>query len=130
MDEVSSLVTSGTSGGGGSTNWTTKNIQALVSKQAAEIDAQENDDSEISTCAADAANAFVVANRRKTVVDANQDHKNISLQSVRSVAQTVTDPEFTASQQQEMAELLGAWEEPQTAEQKEVSALSILSVAG
>jgi hypothetical protein len=129
MDDGISLPASATSGGGSSTNWTTRNIQALVSKEAAEIDAKANDSSELSASAADAANAFVVANRRKTVVDANRDPKNTSLQSVRSVAQNVTDPEFTASQHEEMAELLGAWEEPQTLEQKEVRAPSKLSVA-
>lgn len=95
--------------------WSPNNIQDMVNQEADDFDKKE--DIVVDVGAADAANAFMA--KRKNV-DTINGKDAISVASMRSLEST-RDPEFTKSQQMEMATLLDAWEDPTTVEEQEVS---------
>lgn len=99
--------------------WSPRNIQAMVSQGADEAEA---DTSAEVVGAADAANAFMASRVAAEKMDGKQPSVNTSMASALSLESVASgDPEFTRSQQMEMAELLDAWEEPKTVEEQEVS---------
>ena len=66
--------------------------------------------------AAEAANAFI-ANRNAFMTEPGGPVPTVSKRNLT----VANDNEFSHSQQMKLSEMLDAWEEPQTAEQKEVS---------
>lgn len=95
--------------------WNARNFQAFA-QEADEVDAAANDP--VVASAADAANAFMA--NRKSIESNTAVDNNTSIGTVKSFESVRSNPEFSESQQMEMAKLLDAWEEPQTAEEKEV----------
>ena len=97
--------------------WSPNNIQAMVNQEADDFNQKE--ETVVDVGAADAANAFMA--KRKNVEN-NKGKDAISVASMRSLeSMSAGDPEFTKSQQIEMATLLDAWEDPTTVEEQEVS---------
>lgn len=108
----------GTSPSVSSNNWNARNLQAIMSQETDESDAADNDP--VVASAADAANAFMASRKDEAAKSLNK--ANMSIRTVGSFESVMSrSPEFSQSQQLEMAELLDAWEESQTAEEKEVS---------
>ena len=84
--------------------------------------AKTSDGSELPTVnAVDAANAFIT--NRNSVVKATSNSRVVQSMGGGSAA----EEEFSKSQRQHLSDLLEAWEEPRTAEQKEVSMIVIFS---
>lgn len=112
-----------------SNGWNTKNLQGLVNQEADEAEAADNEG--VAASAADAANAFI-ASRKSDAEKAAAKSENIStatgIASVKSFESAKSNKEFSESQQMEMAELLDAWEEPQTVEEKEEKKITIGAV--
>ena len=96
--------------------WNPNKIQDIMNQEADEHNGKKEIAVEIGV--ADAATAFM-ANRKSA--QSNQGKDAPSVASIRSLESAATaDPEFTLSQQMEMATLLDAWEDPITQEEQEV----------
>ncbi|CAB9496802.1 Mechanosensitive ion channel protein [Seminavis robusta] len=133
LDDVTSVGTNPSKAN--SANWTSKNIQAFVKKQADDDD--EEEEPEVSESAADAANAFM-ANKRRSVVAVDEKDQpqppdnpnNTSIETVRSFETAVSqeDPEFTESEQMKISGLLQEWEDPHTADEREHMSVTLAAV--
>jgi hypothetical protein len=121
---VSDQSVASTSSGGGFV----KNIQEMVEK--ADEEAQKKDEKQASS--ADAAKAFIA--KRNAVPEApNSPEAPMPIPPGPESGDTDSDsgvveadPDFTQSEQMKMMELLDAWEEPTTAEEREVSSVNVI----
>jgi len=97
-------------------------IQRVLSSEAdAEIaaEAEALHNTQLKGSAATAARSYVA--RRQTVCATNVPVPVVAPAAFQeSVSDTKVDEPFTASEQRKLSELLGAWEEPQAAQQREV----------
>lgn len=116
--------------------WNDKDIQQLVSKEAdAERRAQAFKDSQVGSNAATAAKRFMAnrATQAKTKPAPNVPNNGppsfcSPTPSMGGASSTVVNEDFSASEKSKLSDLLEAWEEPQTAEQKEEKKITLGAV--